>query len=216
MNNRDWLIWYRNWLCQEHQPAAISTHSVVDALDRQLGFSGSRAADPALADVGMATRDKAPHLNPQEIKPQAERDDWWTTRIDPYDDRIRALERWVNLNTVDICDSKQPPVDPDLPHPYGAAYDDVVTKGTGAVRLSYKDGVMKTEHVPRGLFNGPAPEHEFGSSRQHTPAAPTHARTTPRTAGGPYLTAADVLGRPSKGELVADILNNPLAAPEPP
>lgn len=28
------------------------------------------------------------------IKPQAERDDWWTTRIDPYDDRIRELERF--------------------------------------------------------------------------------------------------------------------------
>jgi hypothetical protein len=30
---------------------------------------------------------------------QAERDHWWTERIDPYDDRIRVLERIVNALT---------------------------------------------------------------------------------------------------------------------
>jgi len=30
------------------------------------------------------------------IKPQDERDDWFTQRIDPYDDRIRYLERFVH------------------------------------------------------------------------------------------------------------------------
>jgi hypothetical protein len=41
----------------------------------------TRGCDPTQADHAY-----------NAIKPQAERDDWWTQRIDPYDDRIRALE----------------------------------------------------------------------------------------------------------------------------
>lgn len=33
-------------------------------------------------------------LDENEITDQAERDDWFTARIDPYDDRIRELERF--------------------------------------------------------------------------------------------------------------------------
>jgi hypothetical protein len=39
------------------------------------------------------------------IRAQDERDDWWTKRIDPYDDRIRALERW-RYNTAVVAEFK--------------------------------------------------------------------------------------------------------------
>jgi hypothetical protein len=54
----------------------------------QVAFSRDYAIANQIADM-LNAADGAP-------KPQDERDNWWTTRIDPYDDRIRNLERFVH------------------------------------------------------------------------------------------------------------------------
>lgn len=60
MTDREWLIWYRNWLCHEHNvDVVMSARKVVDAIDEQLGVAGARKADDVLAAVGRPCKASA-------------------------------------------------------------------------------------------------------------------------------------------------------------
>lgn len=53
MTDREWLIWYRNWLCAVHNiTLQVPARTIIQAIDNQLGVEGRREADGRLESVG--------------------------------------------------------------------------------------------------------------------------------------------------------------------
>src|SRR5258708_3656693 len=101
MTDREWLIWYRNWLCHEHNARlVVSTQRVVDAIDEHLGVSGMRKADQELTDVGRMTKEQVREIRDicePNKPPQWFRQKFWRCKHYPS-----AIDNYFATRTV--CD----------------------------------------------------------------------------------------------------------------